>query len=200
MTEMSALELRFTITAFSGFRVGAAYGRDGVDSAVDLEDPLPATHLKGIMRASATELTALLGLPADLAVAVFGSSGSSAWWSWSGAVPPSDPGWLVTTRHRVEIDKESGAARKDHLVRAHRVDTTSSTFTIHRLHRTAGAGPAGVEAEQALLRLAARHTHHLGAWRRRGWGWVDIHADDETPGQVEADLDLLTRIPMVALP
>lgn len=188
--------LDFTIAVHSGFRVGAAYGRDGVDLAVDVDDPLPASHLKGLMRSSACHLAALLRIHPGLLEAVFGSTDLPASWSWTGARPADASEWTVSTRHRVAIDQSVGAARKDHLVRAHRVDTKSAAFTVHRLSAAPGEAVGGIEAEEALLRLSARHTHHLGAWRRRGWGWVDIVPDPRRDDQLDADLDLvLSTVP-----
>ena len=149
MTATHAIE--FSVAIHSGFRVGAAYGRDGVDLAVDVEDPLPATHLKGIMRASAVELVTLLDVAPELFDVVFGSVAMPSSWSWSGARPRAGAEWTVSTRHRVEIDPVAGAARKDHLVRAHRVDTRAATFAVHRLHGDSDGTFGGLAAEEALL-------------------------------------------------
>lgn len=192
MTATHAIE--FSVAIHSGFRVGAAYGRDGVDLAVDVEDPLPATHLKGIMRASAVELVTLLDVAPELFDVVFGSVAMPSSWSWSGARPRAGAEWTVSTRHRVEIDPVAGAARKDHLVRAHRVDTRAATFAVHRLHGDSDGTFGGLAAEEALLRVSARYTHHLGAWRRRGWGWVDIRPEPDDDSLLDADLDLLESL------
>ena len=68
-------ELSFQVRFHGPFRVGTGHGREGVDAAIDPDDPLPASHLKGLMRASARKLL----LPADsLLDEVFGPGETGA--------------------------------------------------------------------------------------------------------------------------
>ena len=99
--------LGFTVTFHSPFRVGAAYARDGVDAALDHEDPLPPDHLKGIMRAAATDL---LGTDHPAVQAVFGSPRAPSPWAWSSAAPQSP--WTACPATM------SGAARSGRRMRA----------------------------------------------------------------------------------
>jgi hypothetical protein len=180
--------LGFTIRFHSPFRVGAAYARDGVDAAVDLDDPLPADSLKGLMRAAAREL---LGGDHRAAAAVFGTPASPSPWSWSAARPPGR-GWseadLSGSRHRVTIDPATHSAVKDHLVLGEQVWVPSARFEVTRTgYLDAGDLP---EADHVLvLRCAAGGVHGLGAWRRRGLGWAGITPDE---GDIsEADVSRL---------
>lgn len=162
--------LAFTVTFHSPIRVGATYARDGVAAALDPADPLPADHLKGVMRAAAAQL---LANPLHAAILeVFGSPRAPSPWSWSHAAPTGD--WAITRRHRVKIDEDRHAAVKDHLVLGEQAWTPTARFTITR----AGVIPADAglpeTTQVALLRCAAAGVHGLGGWRRRGLGWVGI--------------------------
>jgi hypothetical protein len=177
--------LGFTVSFYSPFRVGAAYARDGVDAALDQHDPLPADHLKGLMRAAAVSL-----LGQDRAGGqrihwvvqeVFGSPRTPSPWSWSSAIPdtPAGQGWSITRRHRVTIDPGTHSALKDHLVLGEQAWAPAARFQISR----AGLLDAGTLAEAdhvLVLRCAAAAVHGLGAWRRRGLGWAGITPDDGT--------------------
>jgi hypothetical protein len=166
--------LAFTVTFHSPFRVGAAYARDGVAAALDPDDPLPADHLKGVMRAAAGQLLANRDHPAIFEV--FGSAESPSPWSWSHATPAGENHWAISGRHRVKIDEDNHSAIKDHLVLAEQAWVPTAWFTVSRVGLIAPAG-LSESSQVSLLRCAAAGVHGLGAWRRRGLGWVGI-----TPG------------------
>lgn len=186
--------LAFTITFYSPFRVGAAYASDGVHVAIDREDPLPADHLKGVMRAAAADL---FGDHRHWAVAeVFGSTAAPSPWSWSAATPAgASDQWAFGRRHRVRIDLETHSAMKDHLVLGEQAWAASAQFTVTG-SGAAQPGPGLAEDEHVrILRCAAAAVHGLGAWRRRGLGWVGITPNDAeiTSQDVLALLTLATR-------
>jgi hypothetical protein len=161
--------LSFTVTFHSPFRVGAAYARDGIHAALDRHEPLPPDHLKGLMRAAARDL---LGVPGWLAGEVFGSPRHPSPWSWSAAEP--DGQWTFSYRHRVEIDRETHSALKDHLVLGEQAWAPAARFEVSR------TGALDQEAERRhvlMLRCAGSAVHGLGAWRRRGLGWVGVVPD-----------------------
>lgn len=183
--------LGFTITFHSPFRVGAAYARDGIDAAIDMEDPLPADSLKGLMRAAAGEL---LGGNHRAVAAVFGTAARPSPWSWSAAKPPGrdwSPADLSGSRHRVTIDPATHSAVKDHLVVGEQVWVASARFEVTRTGHLDASSLT--EADHALvLRCAAGGVHGLGAWRRRGLGWVGIAPDT---GEIsEADVSRLLML------
>jgi hypothetical protein len=168
--------LGFIVTFHSPFRVGSTYARDGVDAALDQHDPLPPDHIKGLMRAAAADL---LALPAAEVDEVFGSPRTAAPWSWSSAHP--DGGWDFSHRHRVAIDPVSHSALKDSIVLGEQAWAPQARFEI----RQAGALTEEAAARHIrILRCAASAVHGLGAWRRRGLGWVSVTPED---GPVSAD-------------
>jgi hypothetical protein len=165
--------LSFTITFHGPFRVGAAYARDGIDAAIDHDDPLPADHLKGVMRDAAA---AVLGSRHPVLGEVFGSPRTECPWAWSSA-QVGDGDWHIGANYRVKIDPETHSAKNDHLVFGEQAWPRQAAFAV--------TGPASPGEEHLLiLRCAAAGVHNLGAWRRRGLGWVGITPDD---GPVTAD-------------
>ena len=185
-------ELSFQVRFHGPFRVGTGRGRDGVDAAIDLDDPLPASHLKGLMRASARGLLP----PADpLLDQVFGAGrdrGTSPW-AWDSAHPGSVSWRDVTVRNtvRISIDDDCGTAVPDHLLVGAQLWPDvgfRATFTVTR----AGAvPPTELPRHEALLRVAARATMMLGAQRRRGLGWVTIRPDSaDDRERVKSDVRL----------
>jgi hypothetical protein len=169
--------LAFTITFHSPFRVGAAYAKDGVHAAIDRDDPLPADHLKGVMRAAAADL---FGDHRHWAVAeVFGSPAAPSPWSWSAATPAGGPDeWTFGRRHRVRIDPQTHSAMKDRLVLGEQGWAEAARFTVARVGAPPPGQRLGEEDHVRILRCAAAAVHGLGAWRRRGLGWVGITPED----------------------
>jgi hypothetical protein len=176
MTMPGRTTLGFTVTFHSPFRVGAAYASDGVGAALDHDDPLPADHLKGIMRAAAVEL---LGAGHPAVGEVFGSHHAPSPWAWSSAVPTAS--WEFGERHRVAIDEVTHSARKEALVLGEQAWTPTARFEVVRAGMIVPGSRAEEDAEDEhvlVLRCAAAGVHGLGAWRRRGLGWVGITPDD----------------------
>jgi hypothetical protein len=180
--------LSFTVTFHSPFRVGSAYARDGVDAALDRHDPLPPDHIKGLMRAAASDLLGLRQAEVD---EVFGSPAAPSPWSWSSAQPAGGD-WEFSFRHRVAIDRDTHSARKDHLVLGEQAWTGQTRFSIHR---TGALEDAARDRHVLILRCAAAAVHALGSWRRRGLGWVGVVPDGEpvSTGDIETLLSLAGR-------
>lgn len=184
-------ELGFTVTFHTPFRVGAAYACDGVDAAVDRIDPLPGDHLKGVMRAAADQLFGRENHPVVLEV--FGAHQTPTPWSWSSAIVAGSAGWKFDRRHRVRIDEETHAAKKDHLVLGEHAYAPEARFTVTRIGMLMEP-PHGTLTEDEhvlVLRCAAAGVHGLGAWRRRGLGWVGVTPQDPvTAGDIQTLLSL----------
>ncbi len=161
--------LSFTVTFHGPFRVGSAYARDGVDAALDRHEPLPPDHLKGLMRAAACDL---LGARHHLIGEVFGSPRCPSPWFWSAAEPDGE--WTFSFRHRVAIDQATHSALKDHLVLGEQAWAPAARFEVTR---TGALDQQEAGQHILVLRCAACAVHGLGAWRRRGLGWVGVVPD-----------------------
>jgi hypothetical protein len=168
--------LRFSLRLHTPFRVGSAYARDEVDAALDHNDPLPADHLKGVIRDAAAQL---LAPDHPLVKVVFGSPEAPSPWAWTSASPEPAPDWTFTRRHRVTIGAGTHTAVKDH--RSRRTAQLRPRFEIHRVHPVWPTSPTShgytEDDHVTLLRAAASAVHGLGAWRRRGLGWIGITPD-----------------------
>ena len=159
-------QITFRIRFLTAFRVGASAGRDGVDAPVDRLRPLAADHLKGIIRASARET---LRLHPDIVTRVFGSTSSPSPWSWSDAQPLDGKRWEPGYRHRVSINEKSHTAQEGALVLSEDVWAPRAGFEVTWV----AAGEPDHDHVLVLMASAAA-THAIGAWRRRGLGWVSI--------------------------
>jgi hypothetical protein len=170
--------LGFTVVFHSAFRVGSAYARDGVDAALDRHDPLPADHVKGLMRAAAASLP----VAAALVDQVFGTPARPSPWAWTSASPDGD--WDFGRRHRVQIDESTGAASKDRVVLGEQAWAGRARFEVSQVRALDHQAAA---AHRLLLRASAAGVHGLGAWRRRGLGWVGLVPDGEPVSADEVD-------------
>lgn len=178
-------ELRFVIDFLSPFRVSTGEAAAGVDATIDMRDPLPATSLKGVMRATAKQL---LGEHADLVGRVFGDAERPCRWHWGDAVPVGDPWAPRQITARVQIDRTSRTATRDMLALAEETTAARAEFVITRM-----APVQDVELHAAVLAIAGRATRSLGAARRRGLGWVSISCPDVTLNRATVEKVLAGR-------
>lgn len=169
--------MRFQIAFHGPFRVGTGRAAPGVDVAIDPDDPLPATSLKGVMRAAAA---ALFGNA--LTAEVFGSPATPSPWTWS----PGNVRYQRRRRARVAIDPETGTAVKGALVFSDELWADSAEFTVEA--RTALTSDAQ-RRHELVLAASASMVQGLGADRRRGFGWVSIRPMDRPLG--EGDIEEL---------
>ena len=155
--------LLFTIDFHGPFHVLIGHADGNTDLTVDPENLLPASSLKGVMRATARQL-----LAPGVVDATFGSAATGSIWSWSDADFSGD----VTCRRRSRIAiGENGIVAKGALVSFQEVWADRAEFTIDQL------GPATEElldAQTKVLALSASMVRSLGASRNRGFGWVSI--------------------------
>lgn len=182
--------LAFTITFHSPFRVGAGYARDGIHAALDQDNPLPSDHIKGVMRSAAADL---FGDHQHWAVReVFGSAAAPSPWSWSAAEALNEAReWKFDRRHRVRIDSDRHSAIKDHVVLGEQAWAETARFTITRTGIPDPGHQLADDDHVRILRCAGAGVHALGAWRRRGLGWVGITPDD---AQVTAEDVAVIRV------
>jgi CRISPR/Cas system CSM-associated protein Csm3 (group 7 of RAMP superfamily) len=158
-----------TLTFHGPFRVATGRRRPGVNAVVDRDDLLPASTLKGLMRDSAERL--LPDLP-GLVATVFGAARRPTAWAWESARFPEEP--KIGTRARVRIDKNTGAAVRDHLMYGEEVWARTAEFSVTRHSALPpSAGPQLTEEDHlTVLACSAAGVHSLGSGRRRGLGWV----------------------------
>ncbi|MGH3692485.1 MAG: RAMP superfamily CRISPR-associated protein [Pseudonocardiaceae bacterium] len=169
---MSVDEVRFVIDFLSPFRVSTGQAAEGVDATIDTSDPLPATSLKGVMRATAKQL---LGEHAPLVGEVFGDAKRPCRWHWGDAVPAGKQWAEPQITARIQIDLATGTAKHDMLALAEETTAARAEFVITRMGLV-----DDMELHAAVLAIAARGTRSLGAARRRGLGWVSIMCPDVT--------------------
>jgi CRISPR/Cas system CMR subunit Cmr4 (Cas7 group RAMP superfamily) len=161
------MRLTYTVTFHGPFRVSTGQARTGVDAAVDPQALLPASSIKGIMRASAHRL-----IPDDLVEAVFGAPGAPSPWAWTSGRFDERP----TIADRVRIALTDGVATEGALLINEEVWARSCTFTIDQTHHLDDETRT---LHRDVLDFAARSTHFLGADRRRGLGSVTIDGDSD---------------------
>jgi len=184
----AVIELRFRVEFATPFRVSTGHAAPGVDAAVDPTDPLPASSLKGVMKATAAEL----GVDAELIDAVFGSPLRESPWAWSCADPVDDDWSAPQPVSRVRLDEHHSASH-DMLGIVERTHTGAAEFTVVQRARCATGTDdeaQAVAAHRALLTVCATATRSLGATRRRGMGWVHIRCLTAPPTLADVTLVL----------
>ncbi|SFC97384.1 RAMP superfamily CRISPR-associated protein [Streptomyces aidingensis] len=171
------------------FRIATGLPGRGAGTTVDLAEPLPASSLKGLMRASARVLLPATEAAAGYLDQVFGSAAVPSPWQWTGARFPEDHPPAVVGRARIAIDSGTGTVRRDHLLLAEELwPQAPAVFTVTR----GGHLPPGRAAEQlTVLACAAAGVHALGGSRRRGLGWVTCTPVTAGPGDGSAVDDAL---------
>lgn len=159
-----------TLTFHSAFRVGTGDADGTAHATIDRDEPVPASSLKGLMRASAERL---LPYRPEVVEAVFGTPRRPSPWHWSparfdrppdafreargggrdrdpreqgrpqeqGLGPDLDSTPPVTLRARVSLDPDTGTARHDHLVIAEEMSAATARFTVTRI------GPLPLETD-----------------------------------------------------
>lgn len=159
---MSTME--FVIAFHSPFRVSTGHAAPGLDAGVDAANPLPASSIKGVMRATATQLLGASAIVAD----VFGSPKRESPWLWHDATGTWDP---PKPAARVSMDNDTHAAAHDMLAMQEQIGAETAHFTItqrHPLHEHT------LDKHHLVLAVAGQATRSLGGDRRRGLGWVTI--------------------------
>ena len=152
---------RFRITFHAPFRVSTGNAAPGVDDTANIKQPLPASSLKGLMRHSATEF-----FPNDVD-AVFGGPGLSSPWAWDPPLFDTVPQQSVRSR----ISLVDGTAERGGLLVQQELWAESAQFDICQIEPLSASE---LNKCRIILESSARATHHLGADRRRGLGWVSI--------------------------
>ena len=167
--------MRIEITFHGPFRVETGSARDGIAATVDRDELVPASSVKGVMRASAK---ALLPSRLELVDDVFGDATENgprraSPWHWSAAVFDTEPAY--EHRARIAIDPTTGAARPEFFFLGEEVWATAATVDITQHRRL---DPDTRDRHLTVLACSAAGVHALGADRRRGLGWVSVRPVD----------------------
>lgn len=188
MTDKLPDVLSFEITFLSPFRISTGEAAPGLDATIDPDNPLPATSLKGVMRATACTL---LGERAPIVDQVFGSAEQPCPWHWSDARPLG--GWVPpSVTARLKIDTKTHTATRDMLALA---EETYAPRAVFQIMATAHLEPAQLELHGIVLAVVARATRSLGAARRRGLGWVSLSCTTVTLSRAALQAFLEQRKP-----
>lgn len=152
------------ISSHTPLRIATGRAQRGLDAVLDPRR-LPASSLKGVMRAAASEV---LGLGEPVVSEVFGAPGSPSAWAWSDADLPDGPDKQITTRVRIPIDATTGVAVPGGMLHAEELWLDAPvSFTIEQI-----AAVDHAERQSAVLAAAAMAVKGIGASRRRGLGWT----------------------------
>ncbi|WP_329543353.1 hypothetical protein OG548_45885 [Streptomyces sp. NBC_01356] len=170
-----------TLAFHSAFRIGTGNADGTAHATIDRDTPVPASSLKGLMRASADRL---LPYRPEVVDAVFGTPRRPCPWHWSPARFDPPPGLPTDQKHterrinsadpepgpdaeretdftppvalraRVRLDPATGTALDDHLVIAEEMSATAARFTVTR------TGPLPLERDGRPL-LGLSEQDHL---------------------------------------
>lgn len=160
--------LNVSVALHTPTRIATGRAARGLDAVLDPE-LIPASSLKGVMRAAATEI---LDLPAQTVLRLFGGpAGQASPWAWSD-IDLAGSNSVISTRVRVPLDPVSGVAVEGGLFHAEElwVDQELS-FTVHQVSETADP-----RVDALLLAASAMSVKGIGAARRRGLGWTTMTA------------------------
>jgi len=155
------------VTAHGPLRVATGHAGRGLDAVVD-RNRVPASSIKGVMRATATHL---LALPPAVLERLFGSTSTPSPWAWSDIdLREEGVSAHLASRVRVAIDSATGTVRKGALIHAEELWLGGDvTFRMDQI------GPvADADGDGRLLAAIARAVPSIGASRRRGLGWVSL--------------------------
>ena len=182
------MRIEFEVEFHGPFRVATGTAARGMDVAVDPKNPVPASSLKGVMRAAAGQL----GLPEAIIATIYGGSGSASPWAWGDAKFVTSP--QLRARARVAIEDGSGVAVHGALWFSEEFWAARATFEVEQ---TSFLPPADLQRHALVLRASARAVGAIGSDRRRGFGWVSCKASNGAidDGEVARLLELRSGSP-----
>lgn len=158
-------DLSFTIHFHGPFHVARGQAERGLDRPVDPEVPLPASSIKGLLRAEAVEQ---LGIEESVVSAVFGDRKHPCPWAFSDATF----GDRRTRRAaRIKLDDDGQVANR-FLMIGEQVWARQAGFTVIQVGTA-----SDLVRDRLVLTAAAQSVTSLGGARRRGEGWVSIVRD-----------------------
>ncbi|MFG1859041.1 RAMP superfamily CRISPR-associated protein [Actinomadura geliboluensis] len=160
--------MKFEIRFHGPFRVATGAAADGLNATYDEHNPLPASSLKGLMRAHAVTPLKVTGALVD---EVFGGRRDRSPWSWTDA-DIIDGAGRVRTQSR--LDPVTHTVAKGAMFTSRELWPSAANFEI--IQRDA-IDPTRIDLHRAVLMAAARAITALGSDRRRGLGWISVIPD-----------------------
>ena len=152
------------ITFYSPFHVATGTPSRGFDSTINPDDPLPASSLKGVMRANAARL---LGSNHPLVESTFGKAGQPSPWSW-GMAKVAQHETIRRARIKLGVD---GIIEDGLLMQAEVSSAPGAAFEIMQREYL---DDVQRDRQVVLLSVAARAVRSIGSDRNRGYGWVKM--------------------------
>lgn len=173
------LQLTLTIDAPGPFAVGTGHPRAGLDDTIRPANPLPASEIKGAMRAAAAMLLGVgrtMSRSLGVMDEIFGAEGRGGAWAWSDAGPADR--FLLTKRSRIRVQEQSGTVQRESLAATEVAwirPGAPPTFTIEQWQPL----DDGRLTEHVSVLLASAHAvTAVGSWRNRGMGSVSFRVAD----------------------
>ncbi|MDN5789581.1 MAG: hypothetical protein L0H25_01755 [Micrococcales bacterium] len=165
----------FSVQLHQPFLVSSGLSGEGLDSRARSAVPLPATSLKGVMRASATHV---LGIPGELVDAVYGREGKvghpggSAAWGWTDAGPLG--AFEFWSRSRNRLDSQSGGTLAEALTNTEEIWQKPGRDIRFAVEPLIALSTQDAEMHRAILQASAYGVTAIGSWRNRGMGAVTM--------------------------
>jgi len=165
----------FSVLFHQPFLVRSGLSRGVVDALARVDSPVPASSVKGAMRAACTNV---LGVDAALVAEIFGQEGrlggvmGSSAWAWTHAGPRSSFQPQIRARNRVDIN--TGVAQPEALTFSEewwQDDSVEASFAVEQVQVL---DPSQLERHRVVLQVAAYAVTALGSWRNRGMGAVTV--------------------------
>jgi hypothetical protein len=176
----------FSVRFHEPFLVRSGIAQDGLDAVARVDSVLPASSLKGAMRAASAHV---LGVPDLLIGEIFGQPGSTGGargqgaWAWTNAGPAS--AFTAGARVRNRVDHATGVVRPEALTFTQewwQGEAARVTFAVEQI---APLESTRQERHLVVLQVAARAVTALGSWRNRGMGTVTIRPLNPLHGLAE---------------
>jgi hypothetical protein len=163
---MNAAPLMGTVTFHGPFLVSSGLSSDGVDLRSRADAKVPASSIKGVMRAGARDV---LGLQAALIEAVFGSAGRPGAWAWTHAGGPDD--FVTWTRTHNRLDSNT------HMTVDEALAVTDEVYARGPLPFSIEPTGPTTDDQRLLLVASAFAVSSIGSGRNRGMGAVTVRLD-----------------------
>ena len=172
--------LEFSVQFHQPFLIRSGDARGGLDAVARHGTPLPASSLKGAMRAACLNV---LGAPRGLVQDIFGQEGriggslGRGAWAWTDAGPST--AFLTWSRARNRIDPEFGVVRPEALTFSEEFwQVDKATFVVEQVMPLE---PDVAKRQTTLLAGCAWGVTGLGSWRNRSMGSVTIRPTASIP-------------------